>query len=289
MMSGISSVVKRHPIIAFFVLALALSWWGWILYAIDLSPTPIASFGPFLAALVVLAVTRGRTGMVGLLRRMVRWRVGLRWYAVALLLPIGVTLVAAVSNVFLLGAQAPSSAELGGWSNLFTLFPLLLLIPGMGGAWEEPGWRGFALPCLQAGRSALFASLVLGVLWAFWHLPLLMTGQMSWWDIVNIMGSTIVLTWVFNSTGGSVLIVMLFHAMNNTISGHFFSRMFSGPDSVSQSLLLAAVWCAAAVVVVIWAGPAHLSRQHRKQQEPPTTESMGAAASQTQAAREALK
>lgn len=289
MMSGISSVVKRHPIIAFFVLALALSWWGWILYAIDLSPTPIASFGPFLAALVVLAVTRGRTGMVGLLRRMVRWRVGLRWYAVALLLPIGVTLVAAVSNVFLLGAQAPSSAELGGWSNLFTLFPLLLLIPGMGGAWEEPGWRGFALPCLQAGRSALFASLVLGVLWAFWHLPLLMTGQMSWWDIVNIMGSTIVLTWVFNSTGGSVLIVMLFHAMNNTISGHFFSRMFSGADSVSQSLLLAAVWCAVALVVVVVTGPAHLSRKHPKQEEPPKSEPAATTASQTQRIKEVLK
>ncbi|MDQ3436460.1 MAG: CPBP family intramembrane metalloprotease [Actinomycetota bacterium] len=289
MMSRLSSVVKRHPLITFFVLALALSWWGWILYAIDLSPTPIASFGPFLAALVVLAVTRGRIGMVGLLRRMVRWRVGLRWYAVALLLPVGVTLVAAASNVFLLGAQAPSSAELGGWSNLFTLFPLLLLIPGMGGAWEEPGWRGFALPSLQAGRSALFASLILGVLWAFWHLPLLMTGQMSWWDIVNIMGSTIVLTWVFNSTGGSVLIVMLFHAMNNTISGHFFSRMFSGADSVSQSLLLAAVWCAVAIVVVVVTGPAHLSRKHPKQEEPPRSEPAASAASQTHKVREVLK
>jgi membrane protease YdiL (CAAX protease family) len=267
MMPSLSSVVKRRPLLTFFVLALALSWWGWILYAIGLSPTPIASFGPFLAALVVLGVTRGRTGMVGLLSRMVRWRVGFRWYAVALLLPVGVALVATLSNVFLLGAPAPSSAELGGWSNLFTLFPILLLIPGMGGAWEEPGWRGFALPSLQTGRSALVASLILGVMWAFWHLPLLMTGQMGGWDIVNIMGSAIVLTWVFNSTGGSVLIVMLFHAMNNTISGHFFSRMFSGADSVSQSLLLAAAWCAVALVVVVVTGPEHLSRKHPKQKE----------------------
>ena len=289
MMSSLTSVVKRRPIVAFFVLAIALSWWGWILYAFGLSPTPIASFGPFLAALVVLAVTRGRTGMVSLLGRMVRWRVGFHWYAVALLLPIGVTLVAVLSNVFLFGAQAPSSAELGGWSNLFTLFPILLLIPGMGGAWEEPGWRGFALPSLQAGRSALVASLILGVLWAFWHLPLLMTGQMSWWDIVNIMGSTIVLTWVFNSTGGSVLIVMLFHAMNNTISGHFFSRMFSGADSANQSLMLAAVWCAVALAVVVATGPAHLSRKHRKQEEPPKREPAATTAFQTQEVKEVLK
>ena len=267
MMSSLSSMVKRHPLITFFVLAFALSWWGWPLYALDLLPVPIASFGPFLAALVVLAITHGKNGVAGLLRRMVRWRVGVGWYAVALLLPVGVTLVAAGSNVFLLGAQAPSPAELGGWLSLFTLFPILLLIPGMGGAWEEPGWRGYALPSLQAGRSALVASLILGLMWALWHLPLLMTGQMSWWDVVNIMGSSIVLTWVFNSTGGSVLIVMLFHAMNNTISGHFFSRMFSGADSASQSLMLAVVWCAVALVVVIVTGPEHLSRKHRKQVE----------------------
>jgi len=289
MMSDLSSVVKRYPLITFFVLAFALSWWGWILYAIDLSPTPIASFGPFLAALVMLAVTRGKSGVVGLLQRMVRWRVGVQWYAVALLLPVGVTLVAAASNVFLLGAQAPSSAELGSWLSLFTLFPILLLVPGMGGAWEEPGWRGYALPRLQTGRSALFASLVLGAVWAFWHLPLLMAGQMSWWDIVNIMGSTIVLTWVFNSTGGSVLIVMLFHAMNNTISGHFFSRMFSGADSVSQSLMLAVVWCAVAFVVVIVARPTHLSRKHSKQEEPSQSEPATVVASQTQSVKENVK
>jgi membrane protease YdiL (CAAX protease family) len=267
MMSGISSVVKRHPLITFFVLALALSWWCWPLYALDLLPVPIASFGPFLAALVVLAVTRGKTGVGGLLRRMARWRVGLRWYAVALLLPVGLSLAAALLNVFMLGAQAPSSAELGGWSSLFTLFAILLLVPGFGGAWEEPGWRGYALPSLQSGRSALIASLIVGVLWAFWHLPLMMVGEAAWSDLVQIVAVSVVFAWVFNNANGSVLIVMLMHAMNNTISGHFFSRMFSGADSVSQSLLLAMVWCAAAIALVIVAGPAHLSRKHRKQEQ----------------------
>jgi hypothetical protein len=269
MMSGLSSAVKRRPLISFFVLAFALSWWGWALYAFGLSPTPIAPFGPFLAALVVLAVARGKGGVVGLLSRMVRWRVPFRWYAVALLLPVGIALVATASNVFLLGARAPSSAELGGWSDLFTLFAILLLVPGMGGAWEEPGWRGFALPSLQgSGRSALVASLILGAVWALWHLPLFAAGQMgSSWDVVNIMASAVVLTWVYNGTGGSVLIVMLLHATNNTVSGHFFNRMFSGADAASQSLMLAAVWCAVALVVVIATGPEHLSRKRRKQEE----------------------
>ncbi len=272
------SLVKRHPLIAFFMLAFALSWWPWILYAFGLSPTPIASFGPFLAALVVLAITQGKSGIGGLLRRMVRWRVGIRWYAVALLLPVGIALAATALNV-LLGAHAPSAADLGGWTGLFSTFAVVLLIPGTGGAWEEPGWRGFALPRLQAVRSALVASLILGAVWALWHLPFVVaTGQMGGWDIVIILAWTLVLTWVYNGTGGSVLIVMLFHAMFNTVSGSFISPLaFSGADSVRQSWLLAAVWCAVAVAVVMWAGPKHLSRKLHKQEEREGAEEPGTA------------
>jgi membrane protease YdiL (CAAX protease family) len=264
-------VVKGHSLITFFVLAYALSWWPSILYALDLSPQPIAGFGPFLAALAVLAIARGKSGVGSLLRRMVLWRVGLRWYAAALLLPAGLATAATALNV-LLGAQVPSPNELGGWTGLFSTFALLLLVPGMGGAWEEPGWRGFALPRLQTGRSALLASLILGVLIAGWHLPLMVAGEVHFADIASIIGATVVLNWVFNSANGSVLIIMIMHAMNNTVSGSFFSPMFSGADSARQAWLLATVWCAAAVVVVLWAGPAHLSRQRRKQQEPPKSE-----------------
>ena len=183
-MSYLVSLIRRYPLVSFFVLACALSWWGWPLYALDLAPTPIAP-GPFVAAFIVLAITRGKTGVVELLRRMVRWRVGLRWYAAALGLPIVVTLTAVALNVFVLGAQPTSSAaELGGWSSLIPTFFILLLIPGLGGAWEEPGFRGYALPRLQVGRSALLASLILGVLWAFWHLPFVVTGEDIWIDAI---------------------------------------------------------------------------------------------------------
>jgi membrane protease YdiL (CAAX protease family) len=260
------SSVRRHPLITFFVLAYALSWWPWILYALDLSPQPIAGFGPFLAAIVVLAITRSKTGVVALLRRMVRWRVAPVWYAVALLLPVAITVIAAMLNV-LLGAQGASSADLGGWPSLIPTFFILLLVPGLGGAWEEPGWRGYALPRLQTGRSALVASLMLGVLWALWHLPLMVVGEVNWSDLVLIIAVSVVFAWVFNNASGSVLIVMLMHAMNNTISGNFFGPMFSGADSVRQSWLLAALWCAVAIVLIVVAGPGHLSRKHRKQEE----------------------
>ncbi len=235
MTSRLSSVVKRYPIVTFFVLAFALSWWAWILYAFDLSPLPVAPFGPFLAALVVLAVTSGNTGIVGLLRRMVRWRVGIRWYAVALLLPAGLALAATMMNV-LLGAQAPSSAELGGWTGLLPGFAMALLIPGLGGAWEEPGWRGYAVPRLQTGRSALFASLILAVLIVGWHLPLMVAGQVHWSDIVLMLAGVIIYNWVFNNAAGSVLIIMMMHAANNTVSGYYFSTMYPRPPSLGSVL-----------------------------------------------------
>jgi membrane protease YdiL (CAAX protease family) len=266
-MSRISALVKRHRLTTFFILAYALSWWAWILYALGVFPNPVASFGPFLAAIVVLALTEGKVGLLGLFRRMVRWRVALGWYAVALLLPAVLAASATALNV-LLGAQPPSAAQLGAWTAIFSTFAIVLLIPGFGGAWEEPGWRGYALPRLQSGRSALAASLILAALIAGWHLPLMVAGQVHYSDIVLILAAVIVFNWVFNNTGGSVLIIMLMHAANNAVSGSFFSPMFSGADSIRQSWLLALVWAVVAVLVIAVAGPTNLSRKHQRQQEP---------------------
>ena len=266
------SVVRRYPLIVFFVLAYVFSWWPWPLYAFGLSPSPIIAFGPFLAAILVLALTTGKGGVVTLLRRMVRWRVRPVWYAVALLLPVAISGGAALLNVVVLGASAPSPAELGAWSGLVPTFFLRLLVPGIGGAWEEPGWRGYALPKLQGGHSALLASLILGVVWAFWHLPLMVIGQIHFSDAVFIVAWTVVLTWVFNNTNGSVLIAMLMHNTHNVISGDYFSAMFSGADWVRQGWLLVALWCAVAAIVVVVNGPEHLSRKYTRQTlTPPET------------------
>jgi uncharacterized protein len=265
-MSGILAVVKRHPLTTFFILAYALSWWAWIPYAVGAFPNPVASFGPFLAAVVVLALTEGKAGLLGLFRRMIRWRVAPGWYAVALLLPAVLAIAATVLNV-LLGAQPPSAAELSKWTGLFSTFAIVLLVPGVGGAWEEPGWRGYALPRLQNGRSALVASLILAALIAGWHLPLMVAGQVHYSDIVLIFAAVIVFNWVFNNAKGSVLIIMLMHAANNAVSGSFFFPMFSGADSVREAWLLALVWWVVAVLVIIISGPTNLSRKYQKQQE----------------------
>ena len=266
MMSRISKRVNRYPLSTFFALAYALSWWPWILYVFELSPQPIVGFGPFLAAVIVLSITRGKRGVVTLLRQMVQWRVPLKWYAVALLLPVAIAVAATGVNL-LAGAQTPSAIELGAWPSLLSTFLLLLLVPGIGGAWEEPGWRGYALPRLQVGRSALSASLILWVGLVVWHLPLFLVGEIHWSDAIFMFGFVVIFNWVFNNTSGSVLIIMLMHAMNNTISGDFFGPMFSGVDSTRQSWCSAAIWCAVALAVLVVAGPKDLSRQHRKQED----------------------
>ena len=144
------------------------------------------------------------------------------------------------------------------------------LVPGLGGAWEEPGWRGYALPKLQVDRSALLASLLLGVVWAFWHLPLVLIGQIPRSDPLFVVAWTVVFTWLFNNTNGSVLLAMLMHNTNNVISGGFFTAMFSGTDWVRQGWLLVALWCAVAVIVVVVNGPAQLSRRYNKQTPSPS-------------------
>jgi uncharacterized protein len=254
-MARISALVKRHRLTAFFILAYALSWWAWIPYALGVFPNPVA-----------LALTEGKAGLLGLFRRMIRWRVAPGWYAVALFLPAVLTAVATMLNV-MLGAQAPSPAQLSAWPGILSTFAIVLLIPGVGGAWEEPGWRGYAVPRLQHGRSALVASLILGVLIAGWHLPLIVVGQVQYPDVVLILAAVIVFNWVFNNAKGSVLIIMLMHAANNAVSGSFFSPMFSGADSVREAWLLALVWWVAAVLVIVISGPTNFSRKYQKQEE----------------------
>jgi membrane protease YdiL (CAAX protease family) len=268
-MSYLVSLIRTHSLITFFMLAYALAWWIWILYAFGITFLgPIFALGPFLAAIIVTALTRGTVGLKVLLSRMVRWRVGLGWYTAALLLPVAVYLFAVSLNI-LLGASASTAEQFGSWYLIFPLFAYSLLFPLSGAFGEELGWRGFALPRVQARLWALSAALVIGVIQTAWHLPLFMTDRSTPPVplIVGYMGLGILATWVFNNTRGSVLMTMLLHASNNTNVG-FFGEMFTGADLLRMSWLLAAGWCVAAIVVVVIAGPKHLSRKHRKQEEP---------------------
>jgi uncharacterized protein len=212
-----------------------------------------ALFGPALAAVIVATAAGGKPGLKDLLGRMVRWRVGARWYAVALGLPIVLALTTAGLHL-LLGAQ--TSVDFGGLSVLS--FVVFVLIVG-----EELGWRGYALPRLLAERSALAASLILGTLWGAWHLPTFFVPGAPQYGLpfsafaLLTLAYSVIIGWVYVHARGSVLIVSLLHGAINLSQGFFLG----GVDPAREYWLLAAVYGAAALAVALGFG-ANLSRKH---------------------------
>ena len=136
---------------------------------------------------------------------------------------------------------------------------------------EEIGWRGYALPRLQSRMSALGASLIIGPIWALWHLPLWLTGTPGRTPtlyaafVISVIALSVILTWVYNSTGGSLLMVVLLHATYNLPITLSIDEL--GGRATMPVLLYFGLTVVAAIVVVIVAGPAHLSHKHRKQEE----------------------
>lgn len=248
-MSGIVSLVKRYSMAVFLVLTYAFSWCLSLLYLWDGETIAVLAFGPFLAALVVLSLTVGKPGVMALLRSMVKWRVGWRWWLVALGLPPLLNFLGSYLAV-LFGAPAPTMAQLAEWPNILIMFPIFLLLPGVGGAWEEPGWRGFALPRLEKGRSRLWALLPLWIILVVWHIPLFISGNANWIDSLNMVGGVIVFNWLYHRSGQSVLLVMVIHAMNNTISDYLFP-MFTGVYRTDQVVMKSLAWGIVAVIVLV--------------------------------------
>lgn len=236
--------LQHHHLSAFFVLAYAISWSPWPLYALGLMPRmEFLPLGPLVAALLVVALAWGRSGFKAWARRLIRWRVGWVWYAVALLLPPLMVLVAGFTNMAL-DAPASDLAALT-WSGLVTVFAVRMINPMDGPLGEEPGFRGYAVPFLQKGRTPLEAAAILGVLVAFWHLPLIVFGHLSLIGLPTTFAITFLYVWLFNRTGGSVLLPIIFHASQGTFTVGSFG--FSGADAARGEL----IYCAAVVVAAL--------------------------------------
>ncbi len=242
------TLAARHPLLLFLLLSALLSWWAWPLYSIGLLPIPIASFGPFLAAVAVLGLREGHAGVTSMLRSMVRWRVPARAYLFAFGAPLLISGAAVGANVAS-GADLTASVGLAAVGVPAALL-VALLAPGFGGAWEEPGWRGFALGRLETRFGRMAAPLVLGVVIAVWHLPLFATGQILLSDVLSILAASVVIAAVFHLGRDSVLVAMLLHATNNAVGGAFASQLFTGDDAVRLGWLTAGGWCLVAAVVM---------------------------------------
>jgi membrane protease YdiL (CAAX protease family) len=244
------SIIRQNQLAAFFALVFAL-----LLASIPLAAA-VPALGPFmlillpaLSAIIVSAITDGKAGVKALLGRLGIWRIGLRWYIVALGLPAVIGLIA-MWLAILLGSPVIERSS----SAIFFLSPMLFIL-AIG---EEVGWRGFALPRLLENHSAFSASLILGAAWAIFHWPLFLPGQMLAVEGTSILTHSptvivlaILYTWIYQHTKGSVLMAVLFHGAFNT-----FNPIFLG--SVDQSVgawLSLALWGVTALIVVIATGP----------------------------------
>lgn len=256
-MASIVSLTKQYPTPAFFILTFILSWGGtqitdvvWeATQSIPLAlPLALLSAAPLSAALIVSAMIGGKAALVALLRKLTVWRVGWRWYVVALFLQPALNLAAIYLNVFL-GAPAPTIAAFGSWPALLGALALRLVNPFDGPMLEEPGWRGFAQPRLQERFSPITANLILAVLVTIWHFRLLPSGDYAWIYIPATMAVTILYGWVYNATGGSVLLTLIMHAVEPLINVNF-----TGVYETQYFMLRVSIYAIAAVIVVFMTG-----------------------------------
>ncbi len=256
---SIRSWVARHELVLFFVLAFLLSWAIWPLMLLNPDSAPLVPFGPLLAALIVTALVGGWRGVAALLGQLGRWRVNPRWYVVALIGPFVLTGLAGAAAV-VAGAPSPGFAVYSDWSGIVTSLVATAVIIGI---FEEVGWRGFALPRMQRDHSALWAALVLGVIWAVWHLPELISDPSEREPVpylLAVLAYSVLITWLYNSTRGSLPIVILFHAAINT-AAKFLMPEFEGRYETTAWWSYAALYVLAAVVVVAVAGAARLNTE----------------------------
>lgn len=249
--------IERHDVVLFFVLAYLLSWSIWPLMLLNPESSPMMPFGPLLAALVLTAVVSGWRGVTALVKPLGRWRVHPAWYLIALLGPFVVTGLSGAAAV-LMGARSPGWGVYSDWLGLVVTIVSTMLVVGL---FEEPGWRGYALPRMQRGHGALWAALVLGVVWAMWHLPE-MVGDPGEREPVpyflSVVAQSVLLAWIYNSTRGSLLIVVLCHSAVNT-AAKFLLPEFDGASRLIAWWSYATLFVLAAGAVVAVAGAERLT------------------------------
>ncbi|MGK5682759.1 CPBP family intramembrane glutamic endopeptidase [Actinoplanes sp. URMC 104] len=247
-MTTLTAVIRRHPLVTFFVLAYVIGWSPWPFGIPGTAMLPVA---PLVAALIVAAVT-GTLRDLG--SRMIRWRVPWYCYVAAVGLPLAVILGTAAIH----GGASWSGVV---WTDVALLFALRWVNPMDGPLGEEPGWRGFALPRLDALHSPLASAAVLGVLAAVWHVPLVVSGQgneVGWIGIPTTFVITFVYCWLFRRSDGSVLLTMLLHIVQGTIVSETLG--YAGDDLRAMLTLGLVAWTVIALALILLDRPAWRSR-----------------------------
>ena len=267
-MNPFTVFLKRHALWLFFALGYLLSWGSVLL---PQAGGGILPHGPALAALILIALTEGRAGVSAWWKRITNWRVSWIWYLAAPAIMIAFHLGGASINLLIGATLQPID-----WSQVW---PSVLLLAFLGGQWEEPGWTGYALPKLQerfAGRPVL-ASAVLSLLRATWHLPLVVSGAIPWYDMLFFsFAMQFTISWLYNRTNGSALIALLFHFTSNVLYV-VMHQLFTGTDWTRHFILYITVACVSTIVLVARTG---LGVRVQKRAAPPSVQTARASSIQ---------
>ncbi len=212
-------------ILPFCILTFFLSWIVWIPMIIigdDILLCRVAgSFGPIAAALGITGMRDGTKGIVKLFQPFLFWKVDIFWYLFSFFSTALLTLSAIGIYIFATGNELTFNDP----KSIYLVIPVFLYVLLFSVLGEETGWRGFALPGLQDRYGAVKASLIIGCIWGFWHLPLFFVeGNFHqdiplWLFILQDIALSVVMSWIYNHTGGSLLLIHLFHASSNTTLG----------------------------------------------------------------------
>jgi uncharacterized protein len=222
------SWIKKFPFISYCILAFGISWAGWsVLIFTNTAPdffNPwklLAAFGPSLAGLLILGMHSGKEGLRQVWKQLIQVRVGWVWYLISLAGPPLLMLVSLWIHMLLGGTGLAFNDP----AELYRVIPVFLLVLFFSVLGEEIGWRGFALPWLQKRFNALGSSLILGLIWFLWHLPLFwLPGDFHQqlplaWFLLQTVSITVLYTWIYNATDGSLWIILLLHTASNTAFG----------------------------------------------------------------------
>lgn len=242
----------RHQLRVYFGLAFFLSWLPWPLVLLNPDSSPLVPFGPLVAAVVTVLLVGGVRHLRPLLAQLGRWRVRPHWYLLALAGPLAIFGLAAALTIAT-GAAADIVPRVDPIQLVVTLATTLVLV----GLFEEVGWRGYALPQLQQRMGSLPAALVLGLIWALWHLPELISdssGQRPAAPFaIMVLAQSVLLTWLYLRTAGSLPIVIVAHAAIDSIARNVLP-WFVTDGYVLMWWFVAGLWTMAAVAIIILGG-----------------------------------
>jgi uncharacterized protein len=236
--------IRRYELVIFFVLSYLIAW----------STLPFGSFlafAPIVSAIIVVLVAEGLPGLARLGRRLIRWRVNWIWYAAAIGLPLLVHAVAISLNMAA-GATAPSLTQFQPWYAVLLLFGLRMVNFTDGPLGEEPAWRGFAQPRLQSKWSPLVSAALLGLLITGWHMPLVFMPQfdLGFPDIATTVVVTFWYAWLFNRTGGSVLLPLIAHVTEGCVNTQTLWSAGADADRIAWMWLIS--WGLLVVALLIF-------------------------------------